>query len=291
MTPEMMKKFEQENKQIDLLLNKVAHLIPAPKLPADRSNWNVGHHCINYLDSVLPRDYVLRPSYVWLLVARHQLKLPGAVRVPAPVVKTIISVGQNRRKAMQHMPLKDIDVDLLNFARVANCGELSKIGYDWMSGLGINAHWAGCAFYSPDMKRLEPLPHQFIIFDEREGADLTVAQMFERLDDPNIKICDPWLGESDTAKKMINRWTNVMLHGSNDAKNVAPIPPGGLLVFRPTLDARGEFVDDIDGFLVGRVAKADKCLEIQLMPPQSFQTFLAQRRFGRLLFEGRDGSR
>ncbi len=287
---ELKAKINMQESQIDAILKRVSPLFPKPALPENKSEWNIGHFCLAYLDRVLPRTHLVRPSYIWLLTAH-------ATRVQSPLEESLratlletINVCSPRRDMLKQMPLSEVCEFTLNQLRVANCGEVSKVGWDWMRNFDFKAYWVSSAFYSPQFQALTPLDHSFIMFDDREGATTTLPDMFARLNDPHVKICDPWLGMVGTAQEMMKQWANAMLYGSNDAKQVAPIPAGSSFIMHSTLDDKGHYLTHMDALLVGRVTQQNNGEKgVTLLPPQSFgRAVLAYAECQRKL---RDGGR
>ncbi len=237
------------NEQIDALLKPVVHLYPTLELPADKAKWDMGHRCLAYMDKVLPLKSLMLHSFYYLLYGQVNVgkRILNAAECAAwkAVWPTAIA-AQQRFWDEVHTP--NATIDNLKAYRTAGCGELSVVACRWLQEQGVNAHRVSCFFWNGKMP--DDI-HACVLFTLPGTSRLTLDEIMVDLNNPNVRICDPWFQKCGAAPDLLAHYANTFVaHGDNC---YVPIGPGAKLCLESEVVAGKESL-----YHVGATALDDK---------------------------------
>ncbi len=186
------------------MLKKIGHLHPNVQLPADKSKWDIGHRCLNYIAKVLPKDKILLPS--WYLLLLDQIKTGMRSDISAHEADLLRKANKlSWPEVEKQRDGSEASVFMIQKHGAANCGEFAEVTEAWLRYHGVNAQTAS-VFFMENGERVCPR-HEFTLYTLPGESCETVQDIAA----PHVRICDAWSGLCGSARDVLNAYCHMLV--------------------------------------------------------------------------------
>ncbi len=199
-----------EQGRINYMVKRLEHLYPKLELPTDKSAWDMGHRCLAYMDKALPFRSLLSSSLYQHLFRQHLAGDRRLTGMDVSRINMLFPVCDARIKAFREdVKTDNATIENLKAAGVANCAELAVVARNLLDKQGVNAYHFKCLFKSTSEKFDDK--HNFVLFTLPGTPQLKVDEILDDVNNPNVRICDPWFQKCGTVPEMMNYYANTFL--------------------------------------------------------------------------------
>lgn len=216
--------------QLTYLVN---HLYPKTVYPDNKKDWTIGHKCMAYLEKRAPKENILMPSWLALMVQRR-LKAGNLFGEEADDFLTIISLANDSLHQLRlDTGHNNNMVSLVKKHKVANCQEFADMAKQWFDRHGVPCQEAVSMIFDREHRKFGG--HVFILFHTQTPeicSDFNTA--VQHLADPNMYILDLWLGQCAPAIKLMNTYLNLFINPT-DLKDLTYAQRGDLVLLQEGL--------------------------------------------------------